>query len=188
MVLEVPKTRVDRSMGDVHPLGNPHYSLDPGMAPLITTNILNGLVRAAPQHRAAFERNRGAFLSLLEPALARWTAALAPVRGARVVVEHGIFTYLLARFGLVQAATIEERPGIPATPTHVAKLIQQIKEERIKAILTVPWGDRKLAARIGDEAGARVVALAPAVGGLKGADTYLSTVDYNVTALATALK
>ena len=188
MVLEVPKTRVDRSMGDVHPLGNPHYSLDPGMAPLITTNILNGLVRAAPQHRAAFERNRQAFLSLLEPALARWTAALAPVRGARVVVEHGIFTYLLARFGLVQAATIEERPGIPATPTHVAKLIQQIKEERIKAILTVPWGDRKLAARIGDEAGARVVALAPAVGGLKGADTYLSTVDYNVTALATALK
>lgn len=188
MVLDVPKTRMDRSMGDVHPLGNPHYSLDPGMAPLITTNILNGLVRAAPQHRAAFERNRGAFLSLLEPALARWTAALAPVRGARVVVEHGIFTYLLARFGLVQAATIEERPGIPATPTHVAKLIQQIKEERIKAILTVPWGDRKLAARIGDEAGARVVALAPAVGGLKGADTYLSTVDYNVTALATALK
>jgi zinc/manganese transport system substrate-binding protein len=188
MVLEVPKTRVDRSMGDVHPLGNPHYSLDPGMAPVITANILNGLVRAAPQHRAAFERNREAFLSLLEPALARWTAALAPVRGARVVVEHGIFTYLLARFGLVQAATIEERPGIPATPTHVAKLIQQIKEERIKAILTVPWGDRKLAARIGDEAGARVVALAPAVGGLKGADTYLSTVDYNVTALATALK
>ncbi len=188
LVLEVPKTRVDRSMGDVHPLGNPHYTLDPGLAPVVTANILNGLVRAAPQHRAAFEKNREAFLGLLEPALTRWMAALAPVRGARVVVEHGIFTYLLARFGLVQAATIEERPGIPATPTHVAKLIQQIKEERIKAILTVPWGDRKLAARIGDEAGARVVTLAPAVGGLKGADTYLSTVDYNVTALATALK
>jgi ABC-type Zn uptake system ZnuABC Zn-binding protein ZnuA len=188
LVLEVPKTRVDRSVGDVHPLGNPHYTLDPGLAPVVTANILNGLVRAAPQHRAAFEKNREAFLGLLEPALTRWMAALAPVRGARVVVEHGIFTYLLARFGLVQAATIEERPGIPATPTHVAKLIQQIKEERIKAILTVPWGDRKLAARIGDEAGARVVALAPAVGGLKGADTYLSTVDYNVTALATALK
>ncbi len=188
MVLEVPKTRVDRSMGDVHPLGNPHYTLDPGMAPAVTENILNGLARAAPQHRTAFERNRQAFLGLLEPALERWTAALAPARGTRVVVEHGIFTYLLARFGLVQAGTIEERPGIPAAPAHVTKLIQQIKEERIKAILTVPWGDRKLAARIGEEAGARVVALAPAVGGLKGADTYLSTVDYNVTALATALK
>ena len=188
MVLEVPRARVDRSMGDVHPMGNPHYTLDPGTAPAVTANILNGLVRVAPQHRAAFEGNRQAFLGLLEPALARWTATLAPVRGARVVVEHGIFTYLLVRFGLVQAATIEERPGIPATPAHVAKLIQQIKEERIKAILTVPWGDRKLAARIGEEAGARVVPLAPAVSGLKGADTYLSTVDYNVTALATALK
>ena len=58
LVLEAPKTRVDRSMGDVHTLGNPHYTLDPGMAPQVTANILEGLVRIAPQHRAAFERNR----------------------------------------------------------------------------------------------------------------------------------
>jgi ABC-type Zn uptake system ZnuABC Zn-binding protein ZnuA len=188
LVLEVPKTKVDRSMGDVHPVGNPHYTLDPGMAPAITSNILNGLARAAPQNRAAFERNRAAFLARLEQAQARWTEVLAPVKGARVVVDHNMWLYFLTRFGLVQAASVEERPGIPATPTHLAKLIELIKGERIKVIMTVPWGDRKLAERVGQEGGAKVILMAPAVGGVKGTDGYIEAVDYNVKTLAQALK
>jgi len=188
LVLEVPKTRVDRSMGDVHPMGNPHYTADPGMAPAVTANILNGLARVAPESRAAFERNRAAFLARLEQAQARWTEVLAPVKGARVVVDHNLWAYFLTRFGLVQAASVEERPGIPATPTHLAKLIELIKGERIKVIMTVPWGDRKLAERVGQEGGAKVVLMAPAVGGVKGADGYIETVDYNVKTLAQALK
>ena len=188
LVLEVPRTRVDRSMGDVHPAGNPHYTLDPGMAPAITANILNGLARVAPQNRAAFERNRAAFLARLEQAQARWTETLAPVKGARVVVDHGIWTYFLTRFGLIQAATVEERPGIPASPAHLARLIQLIKDERIKVILTVPWSDRKLAERIGQEGGAKTVLMAPAVGGVKGLDGYIETVDHNVKMLAQALR
>ena len=70
-------------MGDVHPLGNPHYTLDPGMAPIITANILEGLARAAPQHRAAFERNRQDFLARLEPAMAQWTKTLEPFEARR---------------------------------------------------------------------------------------------------------
>jgi zinc/manganese transport system substrate-binding protein len=188
LVLEVPKTRVDRSMGDVHPMGNPHYTLDPGMAPAVTANILNGLARVAPQHRAAFERNRAQFLERLDQAAARWSAALGPHKGAKVVVDHALWAYFLARFGIVAAASIEERPGIPASPAHVAKVIQLVRQERIKAILTAPWGDRKLAARIGQEGGAAVIPMAPGVGAVKGADTYIATVDYNVTALATALR
>ena len=188
LVLEVPKTRVDRSMGDVHPMGNPHYTADPGMAPAVTANILNGLARVAPQSRAAFERNRAAFLARLEQAQARWTEVLAPLKGARVVVDHSLWAYFLTRFGLVQVASVEERPGIPATPSHVAKLIELIKSERIKVIMTVPWGDKKLAERIGQEGGAKVVLMAPAVGGVKGADSYIETVDYNVKTLAQALK
>jgi zinc/manganese transport system substrate-binding protein len=188
LVLEVPKTRVDRSMGDIHPVGNPHYSADPGMVPAVTANILNGLARVAPASRAAFERNREAFLAKLTEAQARWTADLGPLRGAKVVVDHAMWAYFFARFGLVQAASIEERPGIPATPAHVAKVIQLIKDERVKVILTVPWGDTKLAARIGEEGGARVVAMAPAVGGVKGTSGYIETVDYNVKTLAQALR
>src|SRR5262245_33515580 len=99
-VLEVPTTRVDRSMGDVHPLGNPHYTNDPGLAPTITANIASGLARVAPQQRTAFERNRQQFLARLDQAMARWTAQLAPLRGAKVVVDHNMWIYFLTRFGL----------------------------------------------------------------------------------------
>jgi len=188
LVLEVPHSRVDRSMGDVHPVGNPHYTVDPGMAPAITANILQGLGRVAPQHRATFERNRQEFLRRLDQAMARWSAILAPFKGAKVIVDHNMWPYFLTRFGLVQAGSVEERPGIPPTPGHLTKLIAQIREERIKVILTVPWGDRQLAERVAQETGARTVLVASAVGAVKGTDTYLDAIDYNVKALVQGLQ
>ena len=188
LVLEVPRTRVDRSMGDVHPVGNPHYTIDPGMAPAVTANILEGLVRAAPQHRAVFERNREQFLARLNQAMTKWSAELAPYKGTKVIVDHNMWPYFLTRFGLVQAGSIEERPGIPATPTHLTRLIAAMKEEKIKLILAVPWADYKLAERVAQEADAKVVLVANGVGALKGTDNYLDTIDYNVRAVAQALK
>jgi ABC-type Zn uptake system ZnuABC Zn-binding protein ZnuA len=187
-VLEVPSTRVDRSMGDVHPLGNPHYSLDPGMAPIVTQNIVDAFGRFAPDRRADFERNRQAFLSRLDEAMARWTQAMAPFKGSKVVVYHPQWIYLLTRFGLSQAATLEDRPGIPATPAHLTRIIRQMKEERIKVIVVEPWNDLKLADRVADEAGAKAIVLASMVGGVKGADSYIAAIDHNVNALAQALR
>ena len=188
LVLEVPTTRVDRSMGDVHPVGNPHYTLDPGMAPAITANILEGLVRVAPQHRAALERNRQAFLGRLDEAMARWTTMMGPFKGGRVIVDHNMWPYFLTRFGLLQANSIEERPGIPPTPGHLTKLIAMMKDEHIKVILSAPWSDLKLAERVAQEAGAKVVPMASAVGAVKGTDTYLDMADHNVKTLAQALR
>jgi ABC-type Zn uptake system ZnuABC Zn-binding protein ZnuA len=187
-VLDVPTMRVDRSMGDVHPLGNPHYTLDPGMAPIITQNIVDGLSRVAPEHRRAFERNRQQFLARLEQAMATWTRTLEPFRSAKVVVYHPLWIYLLTRFGLVQAAALEDRPGIPPSPAHLARLITQMKAERVKVIIVEPWNDLKLAARVAEEAGAKAIVLPSMVGGVKGADDYLSTIDYNVKTLAQALR
>src|SRR5438094_9752471 len=121
-VLEVPTTRVDRSMGDVHPRGNPHFSLDPGLAPVITQTIVDGLARVAPEHRAAFEQNRKAFLARLEQEMAKWTKAMTPVQGAKVVVFHPVYIYFLTRFGLIQAAALEDRPGIPPSPQHLVNV------------------------------------------------------------------
>ena len=188
MVLEVPTSRVDRSMGDVHPVGNPHYTVDPGMAPAITANILGGLARVAPQHRSVFERNRTQFLGRLDEAMTRWSALLEPFKGGKVVVDHNMWPYFLTRFGLVQAGSIEERPGIPPTPTHLVNLIALMKAEHIKVVVMVPWADQKLAERVAQEAGAKAVTLANAVGALKGTDTYMDMLDYNVKTLAQALR
>jgi len=187
-VLEVPTTRVDRAMGDVHPFGNPHYTLDPGMAPIVTANILEGLARTAPQHRADFEKNRQDFLARLESMMAQWTRTLEPVKGAKVVSYHANFIYFLTRFGLLQVGTVEDRPGIPPTPGHLTQLIRRMKDERVKVVIVEPWNDQKLAARVAEEGGAKALVLAAGVGSLKGADIYLDMVAYNVNTLAQPLK
>jgi zinc/manganese transport system substrate-binding protein len=187
-LLEVPNIRVDRSMGDVHPLGNPHFSLDPGLTPIITQNILDGLVRVAPQHRASFERNRAAFLARLDEQMVRWTKQMEPVRGAKVVVYHPDFIYFLRRFGLVQLGVVEDRPGIPPSPQHLVNLIRQMKEEGVKVVLVEPWNDVKLANRVAEEAGAKAYVMASAVGAVKGADNYVAAIDFNINTLAKALR
>jgi ABC-type Zn uptake system ZnuABC Zn-binding protein ZnuA len=186
-VREVPAGRVDRSMGDVHPLGNPHYTLDPDSAPQVTANILDALLRVAPEHQAVFQARRDDFLARLRMARERWAAALAPFRGVRVVVNHNSWIYFLARFGLEQAGTIEDRPGIPPSPAHLARLIGQMRQQGVKVVIVEPWGDRRTAERLAAEAGATVVVLAHAVGALKGTDSYVALFDHNVTALVRAL-
>jgi zinc/manganese transport system substrate-binding protein len=120
--------------------------------------------------------------------MARWTRTMEPLKGAKVIVYHPQWIYLLTRFGLSQAGALEDRPGIPATPSHLTKIIRQMKDERIKVIIVEPWNDLKLATRVADEAGAKAVVLASMVGGVKGTDSYIEAIDHNVTALAQALR
>jgi len=187
-VLEVPTSKVDRSMGDVHPRGNPHFSLDPGLAPTITQNILDGLARIAPENRAVFEQNPKAFLAQLDQRMAEWTKTMAPLKGGKVVVYHPDMTYFLTRFGLVQIGMVEDRPGIPPSPQHLVNLIRAMKEEKVKVVLVEPWNDVKLANRVAEEAGARAIVVASSVGAVKGADNYLAAIDYNIQTLAKALQ
>ena len=183
-----PSGPLDRARGDVHPEGNPHYTIDPGNAAIVTQNIVEGLKRVAPQHAAVFDRRRAAFLSELETAMARWQKTLEPFRGARVVVYHEEYEYFLRRFGLTTAAAIEDRPGIPPSPGHIAGLIRLIKDQRIRAILAQPYADMKVVDLIARDSGARAIVLPSAVGGAKGIDTYVGLLDHNAQAIAQALK
>jgi ABC-type Zn uptake system ZnuABC Zn-binding protein ZnuA len=183
-----PSGPVDRSRGDVHPEGNPHYTLDPANAAQVTRNIVDGLKRVAPENAARFDEQRRAFLGSLEGDLARWQKALEPARGARIVTYHEGFNYFLNRFGLVLAGTVEDRPGIPPSPTHLANLIRQMQEQKIKVVVAEPWADVKTVELVARDSGARALVLPPAVGGVKGVETYAQLIDYNVNALAGALK
>lgn len=183
-----PSGPVDRSRGDVHPEGNPHYTLDPATAVAVTGNIAEGLKRVAPRQAAVFETRRRDFLAQLDTAVGRWQRILEPVRGAHVVTYHETFTYFLRRFGLEQAGTVEDRPGIPPSPSHLANLIRVVKEQQVKAIVAEPYADQRTVELVARDSGARAIVLPSAVNGVKGTDTYLTFLEYNVNALAAALR
>lgn len=179
---------LDRSRGDVHPEGDPHYTIDPANARVITANIVEGLKRVAPQHAAAFEQRRSEFLGRLDAAVPRWQKALEPFRGAKVVTYHETFNYFLRRFGLVLGGAIEDRPGIPPSPGHLSTLIRTIREQKIRVIMAEPYADRRAVELVARDSGARALTVPSSVGAVKGVDTYLDLIEHNVRILAEALR
>src|SRR5438034_8261739 len=187
-LLKVPSGRVDRGLGDVHPLGSPHFTLDPGNMPIVTGNIARGLARIAPEQTAAIESNRVAFLARVDAATARWNETLAPFRGARVVSYHDSWPYFYRAFGLVEAGIIEDQPGIPPSPQHLVALIRRMREQGVRVVFVETWYPPAVPNLVAREAGARVLVLPQSPGAVKGTEDYIRHLDHLVTALADALR
>jgi len=187
-ILKVPTGRVDRSLGDVHSTGNPHYTLDPANLPTVTRNIVAGLARAAPEHTRIFEANREAFLEKVAEADRRWRALLAPFRGARIVSHHDSWPYMFRAFGFVEGGLIEDRPGIPPSPQHLAGLVRRMRDEKAKVILLENWYAADAANLVARETGAKVLAVPQTPGAVKGTDDYIAHLDYILTAITDALR
>ncbi len=185
-VLEVPRT-VDRSEGDVHPKGNPHYNVDPVNGRIIARNIAEGLARNYPQHRAAFEKNLAAYLAELDKAIARWQSMAAPLKGVKIVTYHQDWSYFASRFGLQSVGMIELKPGIEPTPNHLVALAQKMQQEKAQVIIYGPQSDR-YPRQLASQTGAAVVRLQSTAGALPETDTYIKFVDYNLRSLLAAVK
>ena len=186
-LLKIPSGPVDRSIGDVHPSGNPHYTLDPANMPAVTATIVSGLARLRPDLASALEANRREFLSRVEARFARWRAMLAPHHGARVVSYHDSWPYFYRAYGLAELGVIEDRPGVPPTPQHLAQLVRQMKEQRARVVVLENWYPPDTAAAVARQAGAKLVVVPQSPGAVRGTDDYLAHMDYLVTALTRAL-
>ena len=183
---ETPRVKSERGP-HVHGFGNPHYWLDPANARPMTQTILVGLARLSPDAREAFGRNRARFLEQLDAGLRRWTDAMAPHHGARVVAFHDSWPYFARRFGLVIAATVEPVPGVPPTPASLVALTAGMKDAAVRVLIIEPSASRAVADRVAAPNGARVVTLVPSVGGNAEARDYLTLFDVNVQRLGEAL-
>ena len=187
-ILEIPTGQITRAMGDVHPQGNPHYWLDPANGRLIARAIRDRLVEMAPADRSYFEQRYTAFDQRLAAAEKRWDAALAPYRGTKVVTYHRSWPNFMERFGLVVMGYVEPRPGIPAPPSHIISLVDEMKRQGVKVIVVEPYWSLKTPTLIATRSGGSVLVLAPSVGGARDVADYVQLFDYNVTRLAAALK
>jgi zinc/manganese transport system substrate-binding protein len=185
-VLEVPRT-VDRSEGDVHPKGNPHYNLDPLSGRIIARNIADGLSRNYPQHKPVFEKNLNVYLGELDKAIARWQSMAAPLKGVKIVTYHIEWSYFANRFGLQQLGIIEVKPGIEPTPNHLVALAQKMQQEKTQLIIYGAQSDR-YPRQLASQTGASVVRLQSIAGGSAETDTYIKFIDHNVRSLLAAVK
>src|SRR5882672_2020768 len=142
-LLEVPTGPVDRSMGDVHPFGNPHFSMDPANGKLIAARLAETFSQLDAANAAYFQANLKKFNERLDKKLAEWTKLLEPYRGTKVVTYHKSLNYFLERFGLVLAGTIEPKPGVEPSPSYVNSLIPKLKAEGVKIVMIELFRPRK---------------------------------------------
>jgi ABC-type Zn uptake system ZnuABC Zn-binding protein ZnuA len=187
-VLDRARTPVDRSMGDVHALGNPHYWLDPENGRRIAKAIAAKLSQKDAANAAYYAQRAADFDRRLDEALKRWKAQFAPYKGIKVVTYHRSWSNFVDAFGLEVIGYVEPKPGIPPTPQHTLDVIQAMKAQNVKIIIVEPYFDSKTPNSIASQTGGKVVVLPPSVGGVKEASDYLKLFETDINLLVAAIK
>lgn len=185
-MLDVPTT-FDRSRGDVHALGNPHFMLDPENARTIATHIAEHLAQIDASSAERYMANLQRFEATLDTKAAEWRAQLAPFAGVEIVTYHRDFIYLADAFDLEVLATLEERPGIAPSPAHLAEVISAMRAQNARVILVQPFQNRRTAETVARQTDAIVIDMPQQPGVAPGTDTYFTLMDHLVRTLAAAL-
>ncbi len=186
-MLEVP-TSFDRSKGDVHSLGNPHFLVDPVDAKIVAKNIADHFSRVAPKSASTFAANLARFNSTVDAKTSQWASALAPFKGSKVVTYHKDFLYFATRFGLSIVGELEPKPGIAPSPSHLASVIGTMKSQGVKVVLVQPYQNRKTAETVARQTGATVLDMPEQPGARSNTPTYTTMMDNLVNTLVAGLK
>jgi len=187
-ILELPTGQITRAMGDVHPMGNPHYWLDPENGRRIAKAILEKFSQMDSKNASYFAQREADFEKRLTEAQARWKAAMAPYNKVKVVTYHRSWANFADAFGLDVIGYVEPKPGIPPTPQHTLDVIQAIKAQNVKVIIVEPYFDTKTPNSIAAATGAKVLVMPPSVGGVPAATDYFKLFDTDVNMLVAAFK
>lgn len=185
--IEVPTGEIDRSMGDIHPEGNPHYHLDPSNGLLMANSIANRLAILDPPNATAYKANLADFRHRLETKINEWDSRMKKFKGAKVVTYHSTWSYFLKHFGLEYAGTVELKPGVPPTPKHLAQLVDVMQRLNTKVIINENYTDANFSNLVGQKTGSKVLVLPVSVGGVPEVTDYIGLFDYLVTQMEKAL-
>jgi ABC-type Zn uptake system ZnuABC Zn-binding protein ZnuA len=169
-------------------MGNPHYWLEPGNAIRVAIQVQRKLAQLQPADAAYFAKNLDAFKKKLNDANKRWTAMLAPYRGAKIVTYHNSWPNFAKRYGLNVVGYIEPRPGVPPSPSHTLQLINLMKREKVKVVMIEPYFDVKTPKSVADRTGAKLIIMYPSVEGRPELTDYFKVFDRNVSELVKALR
>jgi len=177
-LLDIPTSKIDRSLGDIHIFGNPHYWLDPLNGKIIAQNIFDGLIRISPENTDYFEKNKRLFDKEIDTHLVRWLKKMNPYSGTKVIAYHKTWPNLTKRFKIKIVDYVEPKPGISPSPAHIANLIKRMKTEGIKIIIREPFYENKIPAFVASKTGASVLTLPTSVEGISGIKDYFVLFDF----------
>jgi zinc/manganese transport system substrate-binding protein len=184
-LLEIPTT-LDRSKGDLHAAGNPHYTTDPANAKIVGETLATAFSALDPKSAALFKTNLDKFKARVDAKLVEWKKGLAPYAGRRVVSYHNSWPYFEKRFELKSDLFLEPKPGIPPSPAHLAEVITTMKAENIRIIIVEPHVNHRSADLVAGRTDATVLDFAPYPGGKGVPEEYVGWMDSLVQALAKA--
>jgi zinc/manganese transport system substrate-binding protein len=181
--------KVGREQGDVHPLGNPHYWLNPENGLVVAANVRDALSRLTPGDAPYYQQRYAAFEAKLKAKLEGWkkTAASLGLGGMNVVTYHRSWPYFADAFGLNVVDYVEPRPGVPPAPRHVQDLIETMKSQKVGLLIVEPYFDPKLSQQIARNARVPMVVLPPSVGAVPQAGDYFALFDAQMDLIRKAL-
>jgi zinc/manganese transport system substrate-binding protein len=186
--VNVPVGGADRSMGDVHPHGNPHFLLDPQNGIIVAGTITDALVRTDPANREYYIKNRDAFINRVKQAQIRWLQKLQPYRGLKVIAYHDNWAHFARRFGINIVEFIEPKPGISPSPAHVAKVIQTAKAQDVRIIFREPYFSANVPDLVAKNTDGKVIVIPHTVDAVPGTGDYFKLFDYITDQLVEAAR
>ena len=186
-LLQVPSS-VNRSEGDIHIYGNPHYWLDPYNGKVIARNIANGLERIDPANKSVYEANLKSFNEKIDIKMKEWLLKMAAYKGAKIIAYHNEWVYFETRFGLQIVDFMEPKPGIPPSPSQLVKVIKEVKANSIKVIISSPYFTTSSSDVVSKQTGAKELTLATSVGAFDAVKNYFDLFDYNINQLTAVLR
>src|SRR5438132_3947535 len=186
-LMNVP-ANVTRAAGDVHALGNPHFTVDPIIAKAIAQHIAQSFSALDPPNAAVYDANYKKFESTINAKLQEWGAAMLPFHGQHVAAYHDSWPYFAVRFGLNIDLFLEPKPGIPPSPSHLVEVIAQMKAQKVKAIIVEQFHDRRIAEKVASATCPKDGEFSQFPRGVPGTDSYVKLIDTLVSRLAVALK
>ncbi|HKW37526.1 MAG TPA: zinc ABC transporter substrate-binding protein [Burkholderiales bacterium] len=185
--LEIPKV-VDRAMGDIHPGGNPHVHTDPRNIAKIAAALEDRLAQLDPGNAGTYHSRARSFLARWRAAIARWEEEAAPLKGVPIVVHHKAFSYFINWSGMREVGSLEPKPGIPPTPSHLAELVDQMKRQPAKVIVYSSYNSPQAAQFLSERSKIPVVMLPFTVGGTDKAKDLFGFFDDMIERMRGAVK
>ena len=185
--LEIPKV-VDRSLGDIHPGGNPHIHLDPRNIAKVAEVLAERLAQIDPPNAGAYKAGSAAFLQRWKEAIGRWERDGARLKDVPVVVYHKDMSYFISWMGMREAGSLEPKPGLPPTPSHLADLVERMKRDPAKVVVYSAYNSPKAAEFLAERTGIPAVMLPFTIGGTDQAKDLFGLFDDTINRLLATVK